>query len=292
VEKFDLIWVHTSLAAFFVRLAVVMAGKGNSKVVNTVHGYLFDDNTPPLKRAILLAAERLTAGVTDLVITMNRYDFELAAGERLAKRIASVDGAGVDFAKFAATGKEAARKALGLPENAFIMIYAAEFSKRKNQSFLIECMGALTNNILLLLAGRGALDAECRALVEKAGLSGRVIFAGHVADLSPYYSAADVCVSSSRSEGLPFNVMESMYFSLPVVATRVKGHVDLIDEGRNGYLYAYGDKSGFIAHIERLAEDEDLRRRLGACARSSVMKYSLDRVLPAAFELIEQYLSL
>ncbi len=290
-ENFDLIWAHTSLAAFFVRLAVILAGKGKSKVVNTVHGYLFDDDTPPLKRAVLLAAERLTAGVTDLAVTMNRYDYELAARKRLAKTVASVDGAGVNFDKFSVTDKKTARKALGLPENAIIMIYAAEFSKRKNQSFLIECMSALPDKVLLLLAGRGALEGGCRALAERAGVSGRVVFAGHISDLSPYYSAADICVSSSRSEGLPFNVMESMYFALPAVASRVKGHIDLIDEGRNGYLYAYGDKNGFIEHIERLAGDEELRRRLGTGAKSSVERYALDRVLPAAFELLEKHLS-
>ena len=64
-EKYDMISVHTSLAAFFTRLAVMTCGKQRPIVMNTAHGYLFDRDTPPLKREILLAAERMTAPVTD-----------------------------------------------------------------------------------------------------------------------------------------------------------------------------------------------------------------------------------
>jgi glycosyltransferase EpsD len=182
--------------------------------------------------------------------------------------------------------KRAARSGLGLPERAFVLIYAAEFSRRKNQSFLIKCMGRLPEEVVLVLAGKGALEKECRELAVREGVSGRVVFAGQIEDLSPYYSAADVCVSSSRSEGLPFNIMEGLHYSLPAVATRVKGHEDLITQGENGFLYDYGDGEAFCGYVERLAGNEGLRRGLGARARESVEKYSLERVLPAVLSLL------
>lgn len=69
-------------------------------VVNVVHGYLFDDATPLLKKSILLAAERLTAPQTDLLLTMNQWDFDAARRYRLGARVEGIPGIGVDFSAF------------------------------------------------------------------------------------------------------------------------------------------------------------------------------------------------
>lgn len=95
-----MISVHTSLAAFFTRLAVMTCGKQRPIVMNTVHGYLFDRDTPPLKREILLAAERMTAPVTDWLLTMNRQDERIARQYRLGLHIVQTDGMGIDLARF------------------------------------------------------------------------------------------------------------------------------------------------------------------------------------------------
>ena len=93
-ERYTAVIVHTTLAAFFVRLAV-LGMKDRPKVINMVHGYLFDDRTPILKRSILLAAEKLTAPVTDLLITMNSCDEQIAHKHRLGKRICQIGRAHV-----------------------------------------------------------------------------------------------------------------------------------------------------------------------------------------------------
>lgn len=68
--------------------------------MNTVHGYLFDRDTPPLKREILLAAERMTAPVTDWLLTMNCQDERIARQYRLGRHIVPTDGMGIDLARF------------------------------------------------------------------------------------------------------------------------------------------------------------------------------------------------
>ncbi len=72
-------------------------------------------------------------------------------------------------------------------------------------------------------------------------MESRVIFPGHVGDMHSYYNMADAAVSSSRSEGLPFNLLEAMYHGLPVAASRVKGHTDLIKDGENGTMFEPGN---------------------------------------------------
>jgi len=93
-ENYAMISLHTSLAAFFTRLAVQLLPKRQRPVVmNTAHGYLFDDSTPLLKRTLLLSAERMTAPVTDWLLTMKRQG-EANAKSRTSARTAHRPDAG------------------------------------------------------------------------------------------------------------------------------------------------------------------------------------------------------
>ena len=281
-ERYDLIVTHTALAAFFTRLAV-KGMQQRPRLVNVSHGYLFDDDTPALKRAVLLEAERLTAAETDLLLTMNEWDYAAAKKYRLGKRIEKIPGVGVDFSRFdAATASDGAalRAELGIPADAFVLIYPAEFSARKSQRVLIEAMAALPEKAVLVLPGSGALLEECRALAQRLELGTRVLFPGYITDMAPWYRMADAAASASRIEGLPFNVMEAMYCGLPVVASAVKGHTDLVEDGVSGLLYPYGDAKRCAACVERVMEDKALRGRMEACIRNRTAVYEINTVMP------------
>lgn len=280
-ERYDLIITHTSLAAFFTRLAV--KGMHNRpKIINVVHGYLFDDETPTIKRRLLLNAERVTASETDLLLTMNTYDYAAAQKHRLGRQVEQIPGMGVDFSKLdRATTEDGARlrKELGIPRDAFVLLYAAEFLKRKSQDVLIQAMQYLPQNAVLVLCGTGALLEDCKVLADKLGVSERVLFPGQIADMGAWYRMADAAATPSRSEGLPFNVIEAMHMGLPVVASTVKGHTDLIKGGETGLLYPYGDARACASQVERLMGDVTLRERMRTRARERVAQYSLDAVL-------------
>ena len=204
-EGYGLIVTHTSLAAFFTRLAV-KGMRARPRLINVVHGYLFDDETPAMKRNMLLSAERLTASETDLVLTMNRYDYDAAKKYRLGKQVEMIPGIGVDFGKLDEAKKletDVSRGALGISEDAFVLIYAAEFSKRKSQDVLIRAMEYLPEDTVLILCGDGTELERCRALANSLKLSDRVLFPGRVKNMAAWYKLADAAVSASRSEGLP-----------------------------------------------------------------------------------------
>lgn len=285
---YDMIAAHTSLAAFFTRLP--LNSKRRPLVINMVHGYLFDDETPFIKRRILLDAERMTAGKTDLLLTMNGWDDALARRFRLGGRIERIPGVGADFSFIDKTPRSAGaelRRELGIPREAFVLIYAAEFSKRKSQSVLIRAMERLPENAYLVLAGKGDLLEACRELARPLG--GRVIFPGHLQNMGGAYRMADAALSSSRSEGLPFNVMEAMYAGLPVVASAVKGNADLIDDGKTGFLYPYGSAEDCAAAVKKLMDAPETAARMGAAAHIAAEKYSLGAVFP---EVWAQYSAL
>lgn len=280
-EGYDLVVTHTALAAFFTRLPLLRR-RERPRVVNMVHGYLFDEGTPFVKRNILLNAERLTAPCTDLLLTMNQSDQEIARRYRLGGRLANIPGVGVAYGRIDDVPPEAGaalRREWKIPPEAFLLIYPAEFSKRKNQALLLRGLAALPKQVWLLLPGEGACLEECRALARELGVADRVRFPGQVSNIPAWLRAADCAVSASHSEGLPFNIMEAMRAGLPIVATDVKGHSDLL-EGGAGLLYPDGDGAAFVTAVNRLLADGAERERLGRTAYAASGRYALEAVLP------------
>ena len=285
-EHYELIITHTSLAAFFTRLAA----KGlpaRPRLVNVMHGYLFDDETPLLKRELLLEAERLTAPETDLLLTMNVWDFQMAKKHRLGKQIEIIPGMGVDFTRLEKQTKEDGRflrKKLHIPEESFVLIYPAEFSNRKSQHILIKAMTMLPEESFLILPGSGDRLEHCKKMTQALRLCHRVVFPGQISEMREWYQTADAAVTASRSEGLPFNVMEAMHMGLPVIASAVKGHIDLIRDGATGLLYDYGNAEQCAACILRLMKDAKLREALGKMGKTMAEKYAIQTVLPLNME--------
>ena len=99
-------------------------------------------------------------------------------------------------------------------------------------------------------------------------------------------------MSASRSEGLPFNIMEAMYYGLAVVASRVKGHTDLLEESGAGLLYPYGDWAACAGCIQELLQDPELAERMGERGRQAVRAYTLDRVQPVIMAQYERLVPL
>jgi glycosyltransferase EpsD len=287
-ERYDLIITHTTLAAFVTRMAVLGMRK-RPKLVYMCHGYLFSDDMPWHKNLFLRSAERFLAGVTDLLLIMNSYDYKAAVKHRYGKRIEFIPGIGVDFSHFDHVGtedRERLRRQYSIADDEKVIIYPAEFSGRKSQSFVIDAMEYLPEHVVMVLPGAGVLFDECVSLAKKTGK--RIIFPGYINDIYSWYEMADIAVTSARTEGLPFNVMEAMYMGLPVVASAVKGHMDLIKENETGLLFKYGDPHGCAAQVQKLVDDPALCQRLSANAKSRVGKYSLEEVLP---QVMGHYLS-
>lgn len=286
-QCYDLIITHTSLAAFFTRLAI-KGLKRRPRVVNVAHGYLFGGGgNSGTKDKVLVTAEKIVARQTDLVLTMNEWDYEAAKKYNLAPAVHNVPGIGVNFEKRCTAAPDARATLRGewsIPEDAFVLFFAAEFSGRKNQAMLIRAMQYLPEHVVLVLAGSGERFEDCKVLAKSLNVENRVVFPGYVSDVASWYAASDAAVSSSRSEGLPFNIMEAMYCSLPVVASAVKGHTDLIEDGKTGLLFPYDEDETFASQIRSLVDSQALCAELGENANKIVRKYDINNVLALVVE--------
>ncbi len=244
--EFDAILLNTTLAAFHTRWAI--SKKHRPRVVNLVHGYLFSGDVGFAKAKLLGLLERLVKSKTDVVIVMNEEDRQIAEKASLAPAVSFVKGMGVGRRAFEKS-KEEIRSEIGA-EDKFLMCFVGELSGRKNQAFLINSLEKIKReikNASLLLVGEGDERQTLEALVSKKGLSEDVIFAGRRKNALDFMRAADVYVSASRVEGLPFNIVEALLSGRSIVASDIKGHRDVLDGV--GLLYRCGDTDDFVSKV-------------------------------------------
>ena len=278
-EKFDAIILNTSLAAYHVRRALPRGC--SATVVNIVHGYLFSRNVNFVKRAMLFVSEWLLRSRTDTVVTMNGEDFCTAKRHRLGKVVINSRGMGA-HTRQEITPPEAIRREY-FHDRAFVMTFVGEYSKRKNQLFLIDALTEIKPHIpeaVLCLVGEGDLRSELEGIILERGLSESVILTGTRSDACDFIRASDLYVSASVIEGMPFNLIEALGAGKTVLASDVKGHVDLIEDGVSGYLYKYGDMSDFVnktcqIYKNDIVSSEKIREKYLQYERESVFPETL-----------------
>ena len=135
-----------------------------------------------------------------------------------------------------------------------------------------------------LIVGDGPRRTELMTLATSLGLDPQVTFVGHREDVPALLAQADLFVLPSRSEAFPNGAIEAMAAGLPVIASRVGGFLDLIEDGRTGVLVSPAEPAEFAAAIEELVFNPDRAFALGRAARDEVARrYSFERMV-GAFE--------
>jgi glycosyltransferase EpsD len=286
-NKYDIIHCHTPLGGVVGRLSAIGARKKGTKIIYTAHGFHFYKGAPIRNWLTFYPIEKLLSRYTDHLITINNEDYLLATRKKFkAKAIDHVHGVGVDVHRFKPVDKnrkEELKKSFGYHANDFLLFYAAEMNQNKNQAFLIRTIELLKNKIpqvKLILAGDGPLLEDCQKLANQLGVSHMVDFLGLRQDIDQILPMCDIAVASSLREGLPVNIMEAMACGLPVIAVDNRGHRELIQNNKNGWLIRKKDIVQFAVKINQLAENEEVRKILGEAGRKIVLaKYSTSKVL-------------
>ena len=163
-----------------------------------------------------------------------------------------------------------ARRVLGLRPDRPVVLTIGRLTHMKGQWHLIDAvpdLAARFPGLAVVLLGDGPLRSSLQARAAALGVSGHVLFPGHRPDARRLLASADVFVLPSRHEGMPLAALEAMEAGLPVVATRVIGSAEVVEDGRTGALVRPGDPAALGAAVARLLADPALRRRQGAAGR-------------------------
>lgn len=293
-EKYDLVISNSTLAGFITRMAKKITTV-KPALIHIAHGYLFGKETAFPKKQIYILAEKLCKKETDLLLTMNSEDFELAKQYCLAENIHSIRGMGIrETEPIKEITREETRRMYGLSAEEFVVIYAAELSERKNHAYLIKCLSEILlryPKVKLVFAGEGKTRETLCRLIEENNLTGQIVMPGYVKEIKPLISACDLAISSAKSEGLPFNIMEAMSLGVPVIASAVKGHVDLIRDGDNGYLFSLDDPETLKNKFVKIITDARRREEFAERSIEMIRSYTLEAVFAENMAQIERCLN-
>jgi colanic acid/amylovoran biosynthesis glycosyltransferase len=155
------------------------------------------------------------------------------------------------------------------------LINVGRLCRDKAQTILIEAMGDLVRrgvDVQLTLIGGGDERADLEARARREGVADRVHLTGPMGqdEIVAWYRKADLFVLSSIAEGVPVVLMEAMACGLPVVATRIAGIPELVEEGVSGLLVTPGRHDLLADAVAELADDPERRRAMGEAGRAKV----------------------
>ncbi len=175
-----------------------------------------------------------------------------------------------------AVNRDPIRLRLGLPVDRLVALCVGNLKPVKGHEVLLKAIGGLgtaQRTLTLVLVGEDFQGGRLQRLAERLPRQVEARFVGRQDDPLPWYQAADLFVLPSRWEGMSNALLEAMACGLPVIATRVGGNVDLVNHEETGLMVPPENPTELSQAIARLRSDDELRRRLGAAARSHVLRF-------------------
>ena len=281
---YDIIHCHTPVGAMVARLAAIDARKRGTRVIYTAHGFHFFKGAPLLNWLLYYPVEWLLAGLTDVLITINREDYALAQKRLHPGRLVYVPGVGIDTTRFRHQNLDPGekRRELGFAEEDFLLLTVAEMTKNKNHSTVLKALALLKqepefDRMHYLIVGRGENRSALEEETDRLGLRDHVHFLGYRNDIGDLCSSCDLFAFMSFREGLSVALMEAMACGMPTVCSQIRGNTDLIENGVEGIL-PENTPSAVAEAILTLCREPETRAALGAAAAKKIEVFDAKNV--------------
>jgi glycosyltransferase involved in cell wall biosynthesis len=284
-QQYDLVHVHTPIAAVLGRIAARLAGV--KRVIYTAHGFPFHSLSSPAQYRFYFTIEQICAQLTDLILTQSYEDFLTALTQRLCSdyKLRHLSN-GLDIDRFSVdrlnpNHQLQLRKSLGVPDSAAPIIgIVGRLTRKKGSEYLIEATAKLLAqfpNVHILVIGSELstdpepLQAELIQRIHTLGIQDHVTFTGFRDDIPELLGLLDVFVLPTYfNEGLPRSILEAMSMRLPVVATDIRGCREAVIHGKTGFIVPPQNSDKLADALATLLKDSELRQKLGQAGRQRV----------------------
>lgn len=279
-ERFDVLHVHTPVAALLGRIAARLAGI--PLVIYTAHGFYFHDEMPAFKRRFFVWLERVGGKLTDFLFSQSAEDAEAAQRLGIAAqgRVMSI-GNGVNVARFDPMQQHPAiiRDELCIPSDAIIVGIIGRLVQEKGYGEFFqaaELLAAQHPKTYFLVVGERlqsdhAVGIELSLAHAQQLLGPRLVLTGMREDVPALLAAMDIFCLPSYREGMPRTIIEAMMMGKPVVATDIRGSREEVVNGVTGFLVPTHDAIKLSRAIARLLEDASLCACMGRAGRERAL---------------------
>ena len=249
-NDYEFIHTHTPIASAIARLA---AKKTHTKVIYTAHGFHFYHGAPLKNWVLFYPIEKHLSRYTDILITINKEDYNRAKEKFKSSQIFYVLGIGVDIEKInmCCVDIEHKRTELGLKENDIMLLSVGELSERKNHEAVIRALNVLNNDkIKYFIVGKGQLKEYLENLISDMNLQNQVTLLGFRTDVLELCKSADIFIFPSLQEGLPVALMEAMACKTIVLCSAIRGNTDLINKYE--YIFNQDDYNDIVLKMKNI----------------------------------------
>jgi glycosyltransferase involved in cell wall biosynthesis len=291
--RYDLVHTHTSKAGFLGRLAAERAGIKH--VVHTPHGNVFHGYFSAPVTRFFVWMERHAARRTNRIIELTTGGIEEHLAEGIGQREQyRVVFSGIDTAPFsdAIERRMETRQSLNIAEDEICVGGVGRLEPVKGFTYFVDMARQLnldTQGVRFLVAGDGAQSEALRRQADEAGVA--IQFLGLRHDVPALMAAVDIAVVPSINEGMGRVILEAGAAGTPVVASRVGGIPDVVDEAETGLLVPPRSPEALAGAVRALIESPERRRLMGATARAKVVPhYSLESMVHQIETIYEELL--
>lgn len=273
---YKFIHCHSPIAGVIGRLA---AHKCNTKVLYTAHGFHFYKGAPLHNWLIYYPIERYLSKWTNTLITITQEDYKRAKNFK-QEHLKYIPGVGIDIEKFSNSTNNIrlTREKLQIPPDALVLLSVGELNKNKNHCIIIKAISLLNKtNIYYLICGQGEQEQTLINTAKDLGISKNVRLLGYIEQIEKIYQLSDIFILPSKREGLSVALLQAIASGLPCIASNIRGNVDVITSGYNGFLVENSNEYEYAECIEKLT-DNILYNRMSKNIQKSSNKYSLSNI--------------
>jgi glycosyltransferase involved in cell wall biosynthesis len=174
-----------------------------------------------------------------------------------------------------------------------VLMFLGELKKRKNVFFLLRLIKEIKDkDIKLLICGDGSLKPFLKTKVKSLGIEERVVFTGFVKEekKADYYNLADIFLFPSKLEGFGMPVIEAGACLVPSIVSKKASLIELVKNGKTGYLAEFNNLKDWKEKVEKLLEDDTLRKRMGKEAKEFADSFSWKRAAEAQIKVYNNLL--
>lgn len=280
--KPDIIHVHSSKAGVIGRLA---ARRCKVPCVYNSHGWAFSMEVSEKKKKVYASIERICANFSVKIINISDDEKKLAAKYKVAEenKMMTIYN-GIDLNKYNRRyNRNDVLSKLNIPENAFVIGMVGRITEQKSpQTFIniAEKISSLDENAYFILVGDGELKKEIQERVEKKLIKDKVVITGWTNEVAKYVSIFDIALLTSKWEGFGLVLAEYMAMGKPIIASKVGGIPNVVQDGFNGKLIENNNVDDYVNHIVKLKNDIYLREKYIANGYEVVNnKFNIQRVV-------------
>lgn len=269
-------------------------------IVNTVHGLYAQPTDGFIKKSLVYCLERIAASCSHAELVQNPEDLDLLSKLRVPNKKLQLLGNGVDLHRFrpgriSSSARSALRREIGAGPDDVVcgvvgrLVWEKGYREIFRAAHLLRQRCPRARFVVVGPDDPEKLDGVSPEEIQKAQAEGGIVFLGVRHDVETLYEVFDLYVLASHREGFPRSAMEAAATGLPIVATNIRGCRQVVEHGSSGLLVPVRHPEALAAAVERLVEDDHLRRQMGAIGRQKALKeFDQQRVIELTLDTYDR----